>query len=232
MQHPFIDIIDLSHEFYHNMANISGAAVAFWPTSSFDGLERMSGGKLSMESRMMLIPEHCGTHLDVPRHCLREGDDVAQVDLKKLVLPGHLLDLSAKANGEAVSIDDLRAAEEKSGQAIGPGTAVLCWCDVDADWGKPGFTTNRPYFPVPTAEWLVEREITLFGTDLIGMDDPAEWWWPTHRVWLAAGICAIQQMCNLGALQNKEFILVAAPLKMRDGTGCPLRPIALVTGLK
>ncbi len=147
----------------------------------------------------------------------------------KLVLPGHLLDLTAKAKGEAITIADLERAEETSGRKIGGGTAVLVWTDVDEDWGKPGFETERPYLPVATATWLVEREITLFGTDLIGMDDPAEWWWPTHRVWLEAGICMIQQMCNLGALVGKEFLLVAAPLKMRDGTGCPIRPIALVT---
>ena len=38
----------------------------------------------------------------------------------------------------------------------------------------------------------------------------------------------VQQMCNLGALAGKEFVLVVAPLKLRDGTGCPVRPIALV----
>ena len=47
-------------------------------------------------------------------------------------------------------------------------------------------------------------------------------------MWLEAGICMVQQMCNLGVLVGKEFLLVAAPLKMRDGTGCPVRPIALV----
>ncbi len=40
------------------MANISGAQVAFWPTSSFKKLETISGGKLSMESRMMLLLGH------------------------------------------------------------------------------------------------------------------------------------------------------------------------------
>ena len=229
MTSPIKQIIDLGHELFHDMANIGGAQVAFWPTSSFKHGETVSGGKLSMESRMMLLPEHCGTHLDVPRHCLREGDDVASIPLEQLVLPGHLLDLTHKANGEAISIADLEAAEAASGQAIGGGTAVLCWTGVDGDWGQPGFTTERPYIPVETAEWLVERKITLFGTDLIGMDDPAEWWWPTHRAWLEAGICMIQQMCNLGALVGKGFILVAVPLKMRDGTGCPVRPIALVT---
>ena len=77
MDKSFKEIIDLGHEFFHGMANISGAQVAFWPTSSFKKLETISGGKLSMESRMMLLPEHCGTHLDVPRHCLPNGTDVA-----------------------------------------------------------------------------------------------------------------------------------------------------------
>ena len=177
---------------------------------------------------MLLVPEHCGTHLDVPRHCTRGATDVADVPLERLVLPGHLLDLTHKRNGEAITIADLEAAAETSGRAIQPGTALLVWAGVEDDWGKPGFTMERPFVPTETATWLVEQEIALFGTDLIGMDDPAEWWWPTHRIWLEANICMVQQMCNLGALAGKEFLFVAAPLKLRDGTGCPVRPIALV----
>ena len=60
------------------------------------------------------------------------------------------------------------------------------------------------------------------------MDAPDEWWWPTHRAWLEAEICMVQQMCNLGALVGKAFVLVVVPLKVRDGTGIPVRPIALV----
>ncbi len=89
MDKPFTEIIDLGHEFYSGMATISGAQVAFWPTQSFKKSETISGGKLSMESRMMLLPEHSGTHLDVPRHCVPGGTDVAGVALEKLVLPGH-----------------------------------------------------------------------------------------------------------------------------------------------
>ncbi len=46
MDRPFKEIIDLGHEFFHGMANIGGAQVAFWPTSSFKKLETISGGKL------------------------------------------------------------------------------------------------------------------------------------------------------------------------------------------
>jgi kynurenine formamidase len=229
MSLPFKEIVDLGREMFHDMPNIGGAHVAFWPISSFKKLETISGGKLSMESRMMLMPEHCSTHLDVPRHCTAGATDVAGVPLERLVLPGHLLDLTHKRKREAITIRDLEEAEHRSGRRITGGSATLVWTGADEDWGKPGFTMDRPYLPVPTAKWLVERKITLFGTDLIGMDDPDEWWWPTHRVWLEAGICMVQQMCNLGALAGKEFLLVVAPLKLRDGTGCPVRPIALVT---
>jgi len=42
------------------------------------------------------MPKHCSTHLGVPRHCVRNGTDVSSVPPKKLVLPGHVLDLIRK----------------------------------------------------------------------------------------------------------------------------------------
>jgi kynurenine formamidase len=60
------------------------------------------------------------------------------------------------------------------------------------------------------------------------MDDPDEWWWPTHLVWLQAGIPMVQQLCNLERLAGKEFLFLVLPLKMRDGTASPVRPAALV----
>ena len=62
------------------------------------------------------------------------------------------------------------------------------------------------------------------------MDDPAEWWWPTHEIWLKAGIPMVQQLCNLDRLEGKDFLFCALPLKMRAGTGSPVRAAALVVG--
>ena len=225
---PIKEIIDLGHEFFTGMSNISGSAVVFWPVDTFASMRKITGGKLAMESRMMLIPEHCGTHLDVPRHFVEDGLDVENVPLEQLILPGHLLDFTHKSNGEAITIGDFEEAEERSGQIIGPGKATICWTGVDKDWGKPGFAMDRPFVPTDAAQWLVDRQITIFCTDLIGMDDPSEWWWPTHEIWLRNGICMIQQMCNLDKLVGKEFLLVCLPLKMRDGTASPVRPVALV----
>ncbi|MDH3688266.1 MAG: cyclase family protein [Gammaproteobacteria bacterium] len=225
----FKEIIDLGHEYFNGMLNIGGTLVAFWPLETPEHLRKITQGKLAMEGRMIMMPEHCGTHLDVPKHFVEGGTPVNEVPLEQLILPGHLLDFSHKKNGEAITISDFEEAEAKSGQKIGPGKATMCWTGVDDDWGKPGFTMNRPYVPTDVAQWLVDKKITIFCTDLIGMDDPSEWWWPTHEIWLRNGICMVQQLCNLDKLKDKEFLFVCLPLKMRDGTASPVRPVALVT---
>lgn len=225
---PVKEIVDLGHELYNGMPNLGANHIAFWPLETFESTRTMSEGKLAMEGRMMLMAEHCGTHIDVPRHFVEDGLSVDKVPLENLILPGHLLDLTHKKVREAITIGDLEAAEQRSGRRIGPGTAVLVWTGVDRNWAKPGFAIERPFVPVATAEWLVERQITLFGTDLIGMDDPDEWWWPTHLVWLKAGIPMVQQLCNLDQLTGKEFLFVVLPLKMRDGTASPVRPVGIV----
>jgi kynurenine formamidase len=227
-QLPFKEVIDLGHEYFNGMRHIGDSVVAFWPLKTHESTLKISQGKYGMESRMILMPEHCGTHLDVPRHCVKDGEDLETVSLANLILPGHLLDFTHKKIGEAMTIEDFEIAEKKSGQTIGPGKATICWTGVDKEWGKPGFAVNRPHVPTITAEWLVKRKISLFCTDLIGMDDPAEWWWPTHSIWLSNGICMVQQLCNLEKLVGKSFLFVCLPLKMRDGTGSPVRPVALV----
>lgn len=221
-------IIDLGHEYFNGMLNIGGPMVAFWPLETIEYYKKITQGKFGMEGRMILMPEHCGTHVDVPRHFVEGGTPVNEVALEQLILPGHLLDLTRKKNGEAITIQDLEDAERASGQKIGPGKATICWTGVDKDWGKPGFPVNRPHVPTETAQWLVDRKITLFCTDLIGMDDPDEWWWPTHHIWLSNNICMVQQLCNLDKLVGKDFLFVCLPLKMRDGTASPVRPVALV----
>jgi len=225
---PFREIVDLGHDYFNNMPNLGANHIAFWPLETFRTTRQWSGGRLGMEGRMILMAEHCGTHIDVPRHFDEDGITVDEVPLEQLVLPGHLLDLTHRKPREAITVADVEAAEAKSGRQVGPGAATIFWTGVDKDWSQPGFVENRPYVPAETAQFLVDRKITLFATDLIGMDNPDEWWSPTHKVWLTNGVCMVQQLCNLDRLAGKEFLLVVLPLKMRGGTASPVRPVALV----
>jgi kynurenine formamidase len=195
---------------------------------TFHDTMKHSQGKLGMEGKMMLMAEHCGTHLDAPRHFDEQGKTVDQIPLETTILPGHLLDFTFRKAHEAITIRDFEDAERKSGKKIGPGSAVIGWTGTDKDWQKPGFLTERPFIPADTAQWMVDRKMTLFATDLIWMDDPAEPFYPTHDIWLKNGLCMVQQLCNLEKLVAKEFLFVCLPLKMLGGTASPVRPVALV----
>jgi arylformamidase len=224
------EIVDLSHELYDGMSNLGGNPVSFGPIFSFASTRAMSAGRLAQEFKLMVMPEHCGTHFDAPSHFDEDGLSAADYPLERLILPGHLLDLTHKQRGEEITVGDLEQAEERSGRPIAGGSATIVWTGADAYRGQEGYESHRPFVPVAPAEWLLRRRVTLFATDLIGIDDPAEWWWPTHELWLKAGLPMVQQLCNLDRLVDKEFLFVALPLKMRHGTGSPVRAVAIVLG--
>ena len=228
VQNPVKQVIDLSHEVAEGMLNMGGWTTAFPVIDTIPKTMTMSQGKMGVASRMILVSEHNGTHLDVPRHFVEDGLSVDQIPLSDLMLPGHLLDLTHKKPGEPITIADFEAAEEKSGEKVGPGKALVCWTGVDKVWGRPDMNRLRPYVPAESALWMAERKVPLFATDLIGMDNPDEWWEPTHLAWLSNGICMVQQLCNLDKLVGKSFLFIAFPIKAVGSTGCPVRAAALV----
>jgi kynurenine formamidase len=224
----FTEIIDLSQPLYTGMPCYAANIVAFYDVDTYESSRRVSEGRRVMNARMMLLSEHTGTHLDAPSHFDEHGTPVDELALEQLLLPGHLLDLTHKRAHEPIGPDDLMAAEEASGIKVGPGKAVIVYTGEDENWGKPGFFYERPYVTGDGAQWLVDRGITLFGTDLIAIDDPDDVWEATHTTFLGNGVPQVQQLNNLGQLVGKSFTFVVLPLPMRGGSGSPVRPVALV----
>ena len=112
------------------------------------------------------------------------------------------------------------------------------------DWSKRSGTEylnmkdDGPHSPGPSPEgirFLIEkRNIRGFGTETIGTDagqgshyNPP---FPAHFYLHGAGKFGLQCLTNLDQLPAKGALLIATPLKIRNGTGSPLRVIALVPG--
>ena len=226
-----LEIVDLGHEIFSNMPTL-GAPTTFWSEDRHESLAKLTAGRYSMESRMMLMSEHAGTHLDSPWHSYPQGQSVDHIPLERLMRRGHLLDLRAKREHEPITVADLEAAIARSGQPIAAGEATLVWTGADARWGQANFTRERPYIPADTVHWLASKKIGIFGTDLIQVDDPDEWWYPTHTSLARSDIPMVQQLCALDRLAGKDFVFLVLPLKLRGGTASPVRPVALVTATR
>lgn len=189
------------------------------------------------------VGEHTGTHFDAPVHWVT-GKDLAdncvdQVAVENFVAPAVVLDFSRECAENAdflLTSDHIRSWEDANG-AIPPGSWVL----FRSDWSKcvGDAYTNRQadgaHTPGPSADairYLLERNIRGFGVETIGTDagqahllDPA---YPAHTLLHGAGRLGLQCLENLDALPATGSILICPPLKIRDGSGSPLRVLALV----
>jgi arylformamidase len=221
-------IVDLSHGLANGMSTLGGDLTAFWENQDFAPLERITGGRVSYRTRIMHMNEHTGTHLDAPSHFDREGTNVDEIPLEEIIVPGHLLDLRHKKPHDPIGPEDLALAVEDSGKPLRPGTIVIAYTGQDVNWGVEGFKTERPYVTAEGGQFLVDAGVTFFGTDLIGIDNPDEYWDPTHIAFLKNNVPMVQQLNRLEELVGQEFLFIALPLAMSGGTACPVRAIALV----
>jgi kynurenine formamidase len=232
-------MIDLTHAFDEKSL--------YWPTSP-TGFEHkmLTKGKTQggwfYSAAAFCAPEHGGTHLDAPIHFFEGGDSSATVPLEKLVAPAIVIDVSAKAEAEAdyrlsvAEIDEWEKAHTK----IAPGTIVLLrtgWSKYYPDRKRyfgddsPGDASKLhfPSYGVEAAKLLVEqRKVAAIGVDTASIDYGASKDFAVHQVAAAANVPAFENLTNLDKLPDEGAIVVALPMKIGDGTGGPLRGIALL----
>lgn len=191
------------------------------------------------------MSEHTGTHLDAPVHWVTGKDfpnnTVDTMPTKDFVAPVCVLDCTkevAADKGWILTREFMEAWEADHGK-IPAGS----WVFLRSDWRKvadPDNYTNMQedggHSPGPNAEavlWLVnERDVFGFGTECVGTDAGQAFMfepqYPCHHYMHGAGKYGLQCMTNLDQLPATGAVVIAAPLKIEDGSGSPLRVIALV----
>ena len=189
--------------------------------------------------------EHSGTHFDAPVHWITGRDLPANatdtLPPAAFVAPACVIDCAAEAAQDAdflLTADHLRAWEQKHGKI--PDRA---WVLMRTDWSKrvdpvayQNFDDTGQHTPGPDASavrFLVdERDALGFGTETIGTDagQAAHFRppYPCHTYMHGAGRYGLQCLANLDLLPPTGALVIAAPLKIRRGSGSPVRALALV----
>ena len=190
------------------------------------------------------MSEHTGTHFDAPAHWISGRDlpnaSVDEIDVKNFIGPICVIDCSdvASQNDDFELTTEIITDWEAIHGAIPPNT----WVFMRTDWSKRkgmeylNMKEDGPHSPGPTPEairFLVEeRNIRGFGVETVGTDagQGAHYIppYPAHFYLHGAGKFGLQCLCNLDQLPATGAVLMAAPLKIKNGTGSPLRVLALV----
>lgn len=188
--------------------------------------------------------EHSGTHFDAPIHWYTGKDlplnSVDTLPTRDMVATACVIDCSKESAADPdflLTINHVLAWESRHGQI-----APRSWVLLRTDWSKKSgreytnLQEDGAHTPGPDAaviRWLVEeRNILGFGTETIGTDagqathfNPPH---PAHHYLHGAGRYGLQCLTNLDQLPPTGALLVTAPLKIKNGSGSPLRVIALV----
>lgn len=190
------------------------------------------------------VSEHAGTHFDAPVHWVT-GKDVANgsvdtIDPAHFIAPVCVIDCSREiaADPDFLLTPAVLEAWENEHGRVAPG----CWLFLRSDWRKiaapDNYTKldeNGAHSPGPDAaavQWMIGRDVIGFGTECVGTDAGQafrfEPQYPCHHYMHGAGKYGLQCMTNLDLLPPTGAVIMAAPLKIEDGSGSPLRVLALV----
>ena len=189
----------------------------------------------------VFMAEHTGAHVDVPSHIhptmMEHTVDVLPVDA--LVAPATVFDLKALAlkPGDVVGADELARLDARNPVHLGPGDIALLdygWASrlkVGAGWRE--FSENAPGLAEDAVLWLKDRGVRAVGGDTVACEQPivdgkvTQMAYGHERHWLPNGILILENLVNLDLLPPRVFF-VALPLRIKGGSGSPLRPIAVL----
>ena len=190
-------------------------------------------------SQTILMAEHTGAHVDAPAHQILAMMDatIDKIPVDTLMGPAILYNLweFEPKSGERVSAEQILKLEDKMGTAAGEGDIVLLNFNWFQYWTTASqwkyYAQNEPGLSAEGVKLFCDRKVKAVGSDTIACDTPAidgeEGKSYGHLVyWLPNNILIMEMLMNLGKLPAWSYF-IALPLKIKDGSGSPIRPIAL-----
>jgi arylformamidase len=172
----------------------------------------LSGGG-TYESRIQM-DLHTGTHVDAPLHMLPGGATVDKIDPGKMVTKCKVFDFTGLP--DRITRDDLARKDIQQGDFI-----LLKTRNSYANHFDFAFV----YLDGGGAAYLQNLEVAGVGIDALGIErnQPGH---ETHKLLFQAGIVILEGLM-LGEVEEGEYLLVAAPLKIKGAESAPARALLL-----
>jgi len=231
-------VVDLSHPF--------DASTVYWPTAESFKLDTDFEGVTDKgyfySAYRYSAAEHGGTHLDAPVHFAKGRNTVDEIPLEQLMGSAIVIDVTSQcaANPDyQVSVADFRNWERRNGR-IRPGTIVFLrtgfgkhypnrklYLGTDERGAGAVAKLHFPGLDPAAARWLTQnRSIKAIGLDTASIDYGQSTLFESHRILFEKNIPAFENVANLDQLPAKGFSVIALPMKIKRGSGGPLRIVA------
>lgn len=233
-------IVDLTYSF--------DETTIYWPTAEGFKLKvdykGLTDKGFYYSAHSFCTAEHGGTHLDAPIHFYENRNSTDEIPLKNLIGSAVVIDISEKCLNDRdylITVDDFLNWEIENGK-ITERTIVLLQTGYGKYWPdrmkymgtdeKGEDAVSKLHFPglhPDAAGWLVaERQIKAVGIESPSIDYGQSQYFKTHVILTENNIPIFENVANLEMLPAKSFTVIALPMKIKGGSGGPLRIIALL----
>jgi arylformamidase len=202
--------IDISVPIYTGMVH--------WPDNPPVCIERMqdlSRGDAANVS-MMELGAHTGTHMDAPRHFLKEGAGLDEMPLDASIGTARVINIE---HPQAILPTELELHHLQAGERV-----LFRTLNSERCWKTDQFVEDFVYISAAAAQYLVERQLRTIGIDYLSVGGYVFDGVETHQILLSAGIWLIEGL-NLSAVKPGIYDLVCLPLRVAGADGAPARAI-------
>lgn len=237
---PGGEVVDLSHPYDER--------TVFWPTADGFKLEKVAEGTTPQgyfyAANNFSTAEHGGTHIDAPIHFAAGRHTVDQIPLAQLMGEAVVVDVEGNCAADAdyqIAVRDFETWESEHGR-IPEGAILMLRTGFGRRWpdrktymgtderGPEAVAKLRfPGLHPDAARWLVSvRSIKAVGIDTPSIDYGRSTLFESHRILFERNIPAFENLANLERLPPVDFHVIALPMKIADGSGGPLRAVAIL----
>jgi kynurenine formamidase len=229
------EIIDLSQEIYAGMPVFHDLPqVKMTMHISHEQWDGITDSETATPAVHRLeLGEHTGTHVDAINHMARQyrEQSIDTMPLSMFYTEGICLDLADKGLRELIETADLQRALSAAGQEIKAGDTVLLYTDhYRRAFGTENWL-NGPGVSAAAARWLGEQGIAAFGVETASPGVAHVSNKEVHHICGELGFTHYENMLNLYQLIGRgRFRFIGLPLKIRGGTGSPVRAVAVFEG--
>ena len=233
--------IDLTYDFSDK--------TLYWPTANGFKLDTAFNGitpaGFYYEAYNYCAAEHGGTHLDAPAHFAKGKWSTEQIPLEKLTGEAVVIDISGNALKNPdylIGVTDIEAWEKINGKLTddiivffrtGFGTFypdAKKYLGTDERGADAVAKLHFPGIDPDAADWLVKnRKIKAVGLDVASVDYGQSKDFRTHQMLYAQNISGFENVANLDKLPTKGAFIIALPMKIKGGSGAPLRIVAITS---
>jgi len=227
-----MEIIDLSQEIYEGMPvykDLPQVKMTLHNShEEWDGI--FDSTTRTPAVHKLEFGEHTGTHVDAINHMAigYEKHSIDTMPLSMFYTEGICLDFSDKGLRELIEPDEIIEALDNESLKIKKGDTILFYTDHFRKHHTNDNWSNGPGLSAASAQWLGEKGISAFGVETMSPGISGISNKDVHRICGKLHFTHYENLINLDKLIGRgRFRFIGLPLKIRGGTGSPVRAVAI-----